>query len=489
MSTLLSVELSIADAVSALSGLVGAGDIPAARKLSKKLVSKVDDRALWLIDKIVTLVEQEPSTAVDSLRHWWKTAPTEADKAIIAACAPKGRQPANRGPKRNGRPNYRPASTVKKDQRDELRRRRNTRQEIQSAASFARYQAERAGVDDEPRQDNDTTYASGFDFDTTAVDDLAGLPCAVCLTERAVHDRVLRHDDGLCVECRDGHTGITPVHSDGKIQRAQFLMDRCAVIAANHTARAALTLMRQWWTKSTANRHDRPIIAGWIAAHPELIQQAAAEQYAAVRVAARRAAWLAAEQDAADRAAAELAAATERAAEHATQHADAAEYAAQYTADLAAEAAAAEQRAAARVAAKRAAWLSAEQDAAELAAAAIDQAAADRMAAENAAAEQYATVRVAVRRAAWLAAEQAAAIEQAATHPLADCECCYNGRRPHDVRNQTTDDGLCRDCRALDSYHYQRAVSIDQPKGKDAAGPKSATKPKAKRKSKAKTAA
>jgi len=475
MSALLCVELSVADAVSALSGLVGAGDISAARKLGKKLVNKADDRSLWLIAKIVTLVEQEPSTAVDSLRHWWRTAPTESDKAIIAACAPRRPQPARSASRRNGRTNNRPASVVTKAQREELRRRRNTRQEIQSAASFARYQAERAGVDDEPRQDDDTVYASGFDFDTTAVDDLAGLPCAICLIERAVHDRVLRHDDGLCVECRDGHTGITPVHSDGKIQRAQFIMDRCAVIAANHTARAAIALMRQWWTKSTANRHDRPIIAGWIAAHPELIQQAAAEQYTAVRVAARRAAWLAAEQDAA-----------ERAAEHATQQADAAEYAAQYTADLATEAAAAEQRAAARVAAKRAVWLSAEQDAA-----AIDQAAADRVAAENAAAEQYATVRVAVRRAAWLAAEQAAAIEQAATQPLADCECCYNGRRPHDIRNQATDDGLCRDCRALDGYHCQRTVSIDQPatKAKDTAGPKSAIKPKARRKTKAKTAA
>jgi hypothetical protein len=278
MSTLVSVP----EVLSELSDLVSAGDIPAARKLSKTLVNKADLHSLTLIARIAELLENRPRTAVDILRQWWKTAPTETDKAIITACAPKQgdqrrqAQP-DRAPQRN-RDQYQAPSAVTTEQRPDARQRRRTRQEQQDAAAFGRYQAERAGVaEGDQLKDRDAAakdaqvYASGIDYDTAALYGTRGLRCLSCWISRGSAEldtervKAGHGDDGLCVECREsGRPGIPPLPA-GHLH-ADEITARCAFICAELDAPAALVALRTEWKQAT-DPAVQALIADYVAAH------------------------------------------------------------------------------------------------------------------------------------------------------------------------------------------------------------------------------
>lgn len=281
----MTVVVSVPDALSELAALVQAGDIPAARKAGKKLINSADMRQLWLISRIATLLEDKPRAAVDILRHWYRTAPTDVDRAIIAACAPKDgeqrrrTQPtADRAPRWNGRNKYQAPSTVRTERRADLRRARKSRQEQQDAAAFRRYQNERAGVaEGDQTPDRDTAardaqvYASGFDYDAAAMFDTRGLRCVSCWINRgsaeldAERVKAGHGDDGLCVECRDaGRPGIPPLPV-GHLQRDEITA-RCSFIWAELGDVAARVALRTEWRKAT-DPAIRALIADYVTAH------------------------------------------------------------------------------------------------------------------------------------------------------------------------------------------------------------------------------
>ncbi|GAB3162205.1 hypothetical protein GCM10027258_80840 [Amycolatopsis stemonae] len=282
----MSVIASVPETISDLTALVEAGNIPAARKLGKKLLNVAETRELWLIARIADLLENRPRTAVDILRQWWASAPSEGDRAIIAACAPKNgeqrRRPqadTGRAPRWNGRNKYQAPSTVKTEQRAELRRRRRSRQEQADAAEFAKYQAERAGVaDGEQLRDRDDAaraeqvYASGFDYDRAALYGTGGTRCVGCWISRgpgevnAERIEEGRNDDGLCVECREsgvaGIPALPAVHS-----RRSAVYARCDFIAAQlMTTDAVMRAMRREW-REAADPAVRGMIADYATAH------------------------------------------------------------------------------------------------------------------------------------------------------------------------------------------------------------------------------
>ncbi|GAA2678820.1 MULTISPECIES: hypothetical protein [Actinosynnema] len=282
----MSAVASTPEVIAELTALVQAGDIPAAKKLGRKLINVADTRELWLIDRIAKLLENRPNTAVDILRHWWATAPTEADRAIIAACAPKNGEQrhrpqadTDRAPRWNRRNRYQAPGTVKTDQRAELRRRRRSRQEQDDAAAFANYQRERAAVaegdqipDRDERAQAEQVYASGFDYDRAALygTDVA-FRCLSCSISRGRydldHDRMAagHGDDGLCAECREsGRPGIPalpPWHNP-----ADAVTARCAFILAQSDAAAARVVLRAEWRQATAPA-VRAVIADFVTAN------------------------------------------------------------------------------------------------------------------------------------------------------------------------------------------------------------------------------
>jgi hypothetical protein len=299
MSTLVSVP----ETLSALSDLVSAGDIPAARKLGKTLVNKADIRSLWLIARIANLLEHRPRAAADILRTWWETAPTEADKAIITACTPKQgdqrrqTQPTDRAPRSNRRNTYQAPSTVTTEQRPDARQRRRTRQEQQDAAAFGRYQADRAGVaEGDQLKDRDDAakdaqvYASGIDYDTAALYGTRGLRCLSCWISRGSAEldtervKAGHGDDGLCVECREsGRPGIPPLPA-GHLH-ADEITARCAFICAELDAPAARVALRTEWKQAT-DPAVQALIADYVAAHLPADQANEADQADAAPLAA-----------------------------------------------------------------------------------------------------------------------------------------------------------------------------------------------------------
>lgn len=281
----MTVVVSIPDALSELAALVQAGDIPAARKAGKKLINSADMRQLWLISRIATLLEDKPRAAVDILRHWYRVAPTDVDRAIIAACAPKdGEQrrrtqaAADRAPRWNRRSTYQAPGTVRTEQRADLRRARRTRQEQQDAAAFRRYQNERAGLaEGQQTPDRDSAardgqvYGSGFDYDAAALFDTRGLRCLSCWINRgsaeldAERVKAGHGDDGLCVECRDaGRPGIPPLPV-GHLQRDEIIA-RCEFISAELAEPAARVALRTEWRRAT-DPAIRALIADYVTAN------------------------------------------------------------------------------------------------------------------------------------------------------------------------------------------------------------------------------
>ncbi|MGW4527835.1 hypothetical protein [Amycolatopsis sp. NPDC004378] len=282
----MSVIASVPETISELTALVQAGDIPAARKLGKKLLNVAETRELWLIAKIADVLDNRPRTAVDILRQWWASAPSAEDRAIIAACAPKNgeqrRRPqadTGRAPRWNGRNNYQAPGTVRTEQRAELRRRRRSRQEQNDAAAFRRYQAERAGVtegeqipdrDDAARAEQ--VYASGFDYDRAALygTDLA-FRCLSCSISRGRYDldrarmSAGHGDDGLCAECREsGRPGIPELPAGHT--PADAVTARCSFVWAQLGTVAARVALRAEWRQATTPA-VRAAIADYVSAH------------------------------------------------------------------------------------------------------------------------------------------------------------------------------------------------------------------------------
>ncbi|MFI6029452.1 hypothetical protein [Amycolatopsis magusensis] len=239
-----------------------------------------------MIARVADVLENRPRTAVDILRHWWASAPSDADRAIIAACAPKNgeqrRRPQSdtgRAPRWNGRNNYQAPSTVRTEQRAELRRRRKSRQEQNDAAAFRRYQAERAGVaegEQIPDRDDATraeqVYASGFDYDRAALysTDVA-FRCLSCSINRGRYDldrarmSAGHGDDGLCAECREsGRPGIPELPAGHTL--ADAVTARCSFIWAERGTVAARVALRAEWRQAPAPA-VRAAIADYVSAH------------------------------------------------------------------------------------------------------------------------------------------------------------------------------------------------------------------------------
>jgi len=281
----MSIVVSVPETIAELTTLVQAGDIPAARKLGKKLINKAETRELWLIAKIADLLDNRPRTAVDILRQWWASAPTDADRAIIAACAPKNgeqRRPQSQTGstgRRDSRSGNRAPSTVKTEQSDDLRRRRRTRQELSDAAAFANYQTERAGVaegdqipDRDEREQATKVYASGFDYDRAALygTDVA-FRCLSCSISRGRYDlprdrMTAGHgDDGLCAGCREsGRPGIPELPTGHSLSDA--VTARCLVIQSEYGTDAARAMLRAEWRQVTMPA-VRAAIADYVAAN------------------------------------------------------------------------------------------------------------------------------------------------------------------------------------------------------------------------------
>lgn len=267
----MSVDSSVSETISELTALVQAGDIPEARKLGKQLLDVAETRELWLIAKIADVLDNRPRTAVEILRHWWASAPSESDRAIIAACAPKNgeqrRRPqttTGRVPHYNGRNNYQAPSTVKVEQRAELRRRRKSRQEQTDAAAFARYQAERAGVaegDQIPDRDDtaraEQVYASGFDYDRAALYGTdVPFRCLSCSISRGRYDldrdrmKAGAGDDGLCADCRESdRPGIPELPAGHTLAEAVYA--RCSFVWADLGTAGARVVLRAEWRQAT----------------------------------------------------------------------------------------------------------------------------------------------------------------------------------------------------------------------------------------------
>lgn len=248
------------------------GDFDEARQLGREVIKKADPRAWHIIHMVADVLENRPRAAVAILRKWWKDAPTAADRALIAACAPseedqrQRRAPAttDRQPYYNGRNNHQAPSTVQT--RQGTRQRRRSRQEAADAAAIQRYQAERAGMADGPqildRDDRaraEQVYASGFDYDRAALYGTeVPFRCLSCSISRGRYDldrartRAGHGDDGLCADCREsGRPGI-PALPSGHTP-AEAITARCAFILASLPAAAArISLLSDWRSAPTA---------------------------------------------------------------------------------------------------------------------------------------------------------------------------------------------------------------------------------------------
>ncbi|WNV83152.1 hypothetical protein [Umezawaea sp. Da 62-37] len=281
--------VSVPETIAELTTLVEAGDIPAARKLGKKLVNKAETRELWLIARIATLLEQRPRTAVDILRKWWESAPTAEDRAIIAACAPKNgeqRRPQsqnNRADRRNSRNEHQTSSAVKTEQRNDLRRRRRDRQAQSDAAAFNTYTAERAGVaegeqiqDRDERAEADKPYGSGFDYDRAALcgTDVA-FRCLSCAISRGGYDLPRERmtaghgDDGLCLFCREADRPYIPELPIGH-SLSDAVTARCLTIHTVYGSDTARVLLRAEWRQvpeSDIRADVRAAIADYVMAN------------------------------------------------------------------------------------------------------------------------------------------------------------------------------------------------------------------------------
>ncbi|WP_309117034.1 hypothetical protein [Saccharothrix sp.] len=269
MPTIASVReiTPVPEIISELTTLVQAGDIPAARKLGKKLLNVADARDLWLIRQIADVLENRPQTAASILRRWSETAPTDADRAIIAACTPapgeqrhRPQPEADRPPRWNSHNKYQAPSTVHTRQRGDVRRQRRTRQQQINAAVLANYQAERAGVaegdqilDRDERARAEQPYASGFDYDRAALYDTdVPFRCLACTINRGSYDLDRARidaghgDDGLCADCRESGCPSIPELNVGH-SLTDAVTARCAFILAAFGPVAARVFLRAEW--------------------------------------------------------------------------------------------------------------------------------------------------------------------------------------------------------------------------------------------------
>ncbi|UUV32090.1 hypothetical protein NQK81_01195 [Amycolatopsis roodepoortensis] len=285
----MSVVYSVPENLVELTKLVEAGDLPAAKKLGKTLLNKADMRALWLIARIAKLLENRPHGAVDLLRAWWESAPTEADRAIIAACAPKDGEQRHRpqasndrAPRWNGRNNYQAPSTVQTRRQDaaDLRTRRRARQEAADAAAFRRYKGERGGVADGPQLDTredreraEQVYASGFDYDRAALHGTdVPFRCLSCSISRSRYDlnrdriKAGHGDDGLCGECRErGYPGIPELANGHSV--ADAVNARCAFLCAELGAVAARVALQTEWKQAKGRGAIQAAISDYAFTH------------------------------------------------------------------------------------------------------------------------------------------------------------------------------------------------------------------------------
>lgn len=283
----MSAVSSLPEARAELSALVRAGEFRAARALGRKLLKVVDVRELWLIALSIEELENRPHTAVALLRHWQDTAPTDADRAIIAACMPEQDAPrrraesdTGRAPAWNGRNNYQAPSTVTTTQRNDVRRRRRSRQQQQDAAAFTQYREQRAGVregdqlkDRDERAQDAQVYASGFDYDRAALHGTEEpFRCLSCRISRGRYDldgdRIKdgHGDDGLCAECRDsGRPGIPELPAGHSV--ADAVTARCSFYWAELGTVAARVALRVEWQQAAKLPEVREAIADYVTAN------------------------------------------------------------------------------------------------------------------------------------------------------------------------------------------------------------------------------
>lgn len=269
----MSDSVAIPESLAELTALVKAGELRDAKRLTRKLLNRADTHDLTVIAQCGHMLETWPRTAVTHLRDYWRRS-TEHDRAIIAACVPEPGEPCHRREPQPARaPRWTRTNTYQapRDLRTEVRpeaRRHQKPNQRQDIATVTAYDAERAGVDDQPPR---AEPAPGYhlDYDRAAVPDVRGTPCVRCWLERASTDlatarvRAGHGDDGLCASCRDAHRpGIPELPTEHT--RADAITARCAFIAA-HVPTAAVKILRNEWKRATGA--DRDVIAAWVAAH------------------------------------------------------------------------------------------------------------------------------------------------------------------------------------------------------------------------------
>lgn len=246
---------------------------------------------LALIAKIARVLDaymaDRPLYAAEVLRRWYRSAPGPAERAIIAACAPReGEQrrrtpsDADRTPQWNRKNKHEAPRDVRTERRADARRRRRSRDEQNAAAVAANYQEVRAGIaegaqilDRDDRTRAEQVYASGFDYDRAALYRTSvEMPClwAGCRRLRERNDldaervKAGHGDDGLCRECReDDRPGIAPLPVGHTMRDA--IHARCAFIFDEQNGALAGLLALRSAYKESRNANTQALIAEWVA--------------------------------------------------------------------------------------------------------------------------------------------------------------------------------------------------------------------------------
>ncbi|WP_143467019.1 hypothetical protein [Lentzea kentuckyensis] len=263
----MSADISVPETISELAELVRSGNIRAARKLGRKLLKVAPTRTLWVIARIANELDERPHTALAFINHLLETAPSEEDRAIVAACLPEPgetrrtvERSSQRAPHWNSTNKHEAPRDLKTEQRNELRRKARSRQEQADAAGFARYRVDSAGVADgdqvpdrHDRAAAEQVYASGFDYDRAALYatevPFACLACGICRGRYDLNGARVQAghgDDMLCGECRAAGCAGLPELVVGH-SLADLVTARCSFVWAKHGDVVARALLRSDW--------------------------------------------------------------------------------------------------------------------------------------------------------------------------------------------------------------------------------------------------
>jgi hypothetical protein len=262
---------AVPDTLAALEQLVDTGRLRAARRETARLITGADPHTLAVLTRCAAALQAELSTAAANMRALWLASP-DSDRVIIEACVPgEDYRPDLPTPAIDHAAYRRPRYVAPRNLRiTRVQPTRSPRPSDDGAALAAAYERDRGGIDDQPER-VEPLPGYELDFDRAAVPNLRGLPCLSCWLERSNADHARgRHDDGLCLNCRDdGRPGIAPLPAGHT--RAEAIAARCQVISETAGAGAHPMLKREW---KRANATDRAAIEAWVKANPAALSPA-----------------------------------------------------------------------------------------------------------------------------------------------------------------------------------------------------------------------